>query len=368
MVNLSLALAFVLSFLFSPGGRLLNILIGTPVLQQNLPTYQSLLLLAFVNYWIPTVLIFFILRLFRAECWLRSCKGIRVLLGLSNLLLVLYAIIRIFSTTIEGGGATFVIMSFGPLIVWPALAMIAISFGWLTIRSFQQRGVAPQSNYRAPGLRDFVSLTIALIIPVLGMVSILIYSEPFKLAREADKVFQDCCKEAGEKFISAPNNVQSVYLDQDYFESFYSNNNVKGVYSGHSFGPIGGLFVNNGLKFYEKKNDYQQTGNNIEKYRKYIANDTKGEPVNEVTSDYGVFQKSLMSEGKNNLQLHGTEISVRNMKTGQTIATLKYFVNQRHRTICGPTHGGNFDTSDFVRRALNLKEFVPYDPSKPKKQ
>lgn len=79
MVNIALALVFAISSLFSPGGRILGMALGGPVLQ-SLPPYQGHLLLAFANYWIPAVLAYLLLRLARADSWLRprkatSCSG-----------------------------------------------------------------------------------------------------------------------------------------------------------------------------------------------------------------------------------------------------------------------------------------------------
>ena len=93
MLNIALAFAFAFSSLLSPGRRILQLAIDGPVLQSLTP-YQGHLLLAFANYWVPVVLSYLILRFLRAESWLRPRPASHVLLGLANILLILYIVSR----------------------------------------------------------------------------------------------------------------------------------------------------------------------------------------------------------------------------------------------------------------------------------
>ena len=238
MTNIALALAFVLSSLLSPGGRVLRMIIDEPVLQ-SLPPHEGYLLLAFANYWIPAVLVYALFRLTKAFDWLRPCKAIHVLFGLANVLIVLYVTVRIFASTVQGGGASFAVMSFAPFIIFPAWAMLAIGLVWLVTRSIRNHSEPIHTESHAIGFSERIALILILVIPVGVVVSALYLTDnaPLKLANEAEELFLERCKEAGERIIEAPQNVQSVYLDRDGGQ--YFNNIVNGVYGGHGGSILG---------------------------------------------------------------------------------------------------------------------------------
>lgn len=360
MANIALALAFALSSLFSPGGKILHWAIEPPLLQ-SLPPYQGHLLLAFANYWVSAVLTYLLLRLLRADSWLRPRPAIHVLLGLANTLIVLYVATRIFASTIQGGGASFAVMSLAPIVIIPAWIMLAAGLLWLLVRSIRNRQEALPSSPRSLSIGNVVGGIAALGIPAMAIASTLFLAEdaPFRLAKEAEQFFNEKCKSAGERIVDTPQNVQSVYLDRDggqYFDSI-----VKGVYGGSGGGILGEPLVNSGwLLYFEKQNDRQRIDGSTTKYRKHALKDWKGEPIEELTSEYGVFQKSLVSDSdEKKLGVRGTEVTIKNLKTEQVIATLAYFTSSRHRTICGQSGDGRFGVSDFVRKSLNLTRQFP---------
>lgn len=359
MANLALALAFVISFLLSPGGRILRMLVDAPVLQ-SLPPYQGHLLLAFANYWIPAVLIYVMLRMASGNNWLRPRTAIHALLGLGNVLLVFYVAARTFASTIQGGGASFVVMSFAPFVLWPALSMLAIGLGWLVVRTIRQRKEPFQKTARSFSLGDGIALVALVGIPCSAVASTLFFAEnaPFRLAREAEKTFQNLCGSAGEKILETPQGVESVYLDPNGTE--YFQDIVKGVYGGHGSSTLGDTLVFQGQVLYFEETNFRQKNNTAARYLKHGLRDWKGEPGEELTSNFGVFQKSAVSDAvEKKLGVRGKEVAIRNLRTGQTTATLTYFTSQRHRTICGHSGDGRFDVRDFIQRALNLTQRFP---------
>lgn len=283
------------------------------------------------------------------------------MLGLANVLIVLYVAARVFASTVQGGGVSFVVMSFAPFIILPAWSMLGIGLGWLVVRSIRSRNEPTRSNPRAFGIGDAIALIAVLGIPAAVVASTLFLADnaPFRLAKEAEVLFHERCKSAAERIIGTPQDVQSVYLDRDGREDF--DNIVKGVYGEHGSGILGEPLVNGGwLLYFEKQNDRQRLDGSIAKYRKHVLRDWKGEPVEELTSEYGVFQKALVSDDdEKRLGVRGTEVTVKNLKTGQIIATLTFFTSSRHRTICGQSGDGHFGVSDFVRRSLNLTRRFP---------
>lgn len=355
MANLALALAFLISFLINPGGRALQLFIDPPILQ-SLPTYQGHLLLAFANYWVPATLIYFMARALKLDTWLRPNRIIRNLFGTANVLLILYVAARIASSTVEGGGASFVVASFSPFIILPAGVMIAIGFIWLIFRSFKQADKEANNYVRNPSSRDGIGLFVSLGIPLFVFLYILYISDnaPLKVAGEAETLFNEKCKSSGEKIYMKPIDVESVYFDPDggaYFQGI-----VNGVYRGNGGGIIAEPMLRGGyLRYYEKNNDRQRIDGSAEKYRRYTLDNRKGEPVTELGSIYGVFRNNIVSEDENKqYDLGGTEVVIKNIKTNEIVSELTYYISKKHRKICGPTTDGNFHVSEFIRRSLNL--------------
>lgn len=347
MVNIALAIGFAVASLFSPGRRLLALFVDGPVFQSLAP-YQGHLLTAFASYLVPAVLAYVLLRLSHAERWLRPRPAIHVLLGLGNVALILYVSMRTLASTVQGGGASFAVLQLAPLIIFPAWALLAVGLVWLLVRSFRTRPEGGDATARSWGAGETIGVTVVLGVPLVGLAWTLYLSSdaPFRLAREAERAFQQRCATAGQKFYGHPQDVQSIYLDRDggsYFENI-----VDGIYGAHGGGILGEPLVNSGfLLYFEKPNDRQRQDGSTAKYRRHGFRDWKGEPLEELTSEFGVFQRSLVTEEEKKLGLSGTEVTVKGLRSEQVIASAVVFTSSRHRAICG--HAGNtrFAVSDF---------------------
>jgi len=349
--------------LFSPGGRVLRATLGQPLLQ-GLPPYQAHLLLAFANYLIPAVVFYGSLRLLHAETWLRHRTRTSGLLGAANVLFVLYVAARTFASTIEGGGASFAVMSYGVLVVWPALLMLIVGLGTLAYRSIQQRADPPEAASRPFGIGEGLILIAAVAVPGSVAVFTLFLAEdaPIRLAREADAVFQSLCQSAGEKIAVAPQSVEGVYLEPNserYFDKI-----AKGTYAGHGSGQVGNPLVFTGFLRYFEESNARRSVPGAARYLKHGLNDWKGAPEDALTSNYGIFQEKIDigNHGGSDVKvlgIEGTQVVVKDLRTGQITATLTYFTNARLRKICGHSGADRFSVRDFIKRALNLTPRFP---------
>jgi hypothetical protein len=236
MINITLAVAFALAFLLSPGRRILQLTIDGPVFQ-SLPAYQAHLLLVFANYWVPAVLVYLTLRVFRAELWIRPRPAIHLLLGLANVLLVIYILLRTFASSVEGGGASFLVMSFAPYVIIPARIMLTIGLVWLAVRSNRERKKQPHIIPKRLGVGGIFGIIMVLALPAAVIAWSLFLEEKshFRIAAEAERAFHERCAEAGERIFDVPQNVQSVYFDPDWAR--YFENIIQGVYSGQGEAP-----------------------------------------------------------------------------------------------------------------------------------
>jgi hypothetical protein len=181
---------------------------------------------------------------------------------------------------------------------------------------------------------------------------------PFRLAQEVEQVFQQRCAMAGEKIYEQPQNVQSIYLDHDV--GAYFNDIKNGRHGGYGSGPLGGPLVYRGfLLYYETRNDRQKSDGGGARYLWHALNDRNGEPEEELTSEYGVFRKSLVTDDERKLGLSGTEVTIKNLRNDRVVASLVFFTNSRGWAICGHSGNGRFDISDFIIRSLNLTQRFP---------
>ena len=149
MFNVALGWAFLLSVAASPGGKFLAAVFETSALR-TIPSYQVALAGVFANYWVSTLLIYILLVATRAERFLKPSNGIHLLFGLANGVLCFFAAMRVFATTVEGGGGAFVLASFGALITVPALCVLLIATIWLIARSISLRTDSTITDAQAP--------------------------------------------------------------------------------------------------------------------------------------------------------------------------------------------------------------------------
>ena len=354
LANISLALAFTISSLFSIGGKLLVWLFSEPLLR-SIPPYQGHLFNVLANYWIPAFLIYLAFRLTRAGKRLFPNTAIQVLIGLGNFLLILYVSARALASAVQGGGASFVVAQFSPMVVLPGRGLLIIGLVWLLVRAFQQKTV----GWKFDGFRNFEKAMIFVFCAVPTSYSAYFYiaeDGPFRLAREAKNVFEKKCVMAGEVLPQEPvGEMQSLYLDNDWSSRFGVKN---GVLSDGGGGILGEPLVNSGwLLFFETKNQYGRQPGKFKKYsfadgRKWVYGDT-------LTSKYAVFVKDMVTDVDPRLKVGGAQVSIVDLEANKTIASTTYFVSRRDGKFCGDIPSGYFDTGEFIRRALALKMQYP---------
>ena len=364
--NLSLAIAFTLSFLWSPGSKLVLSLLEAPVLQ-SIARYKAHVLTSLANYWVVAVLVYIALRLAKAERWLKFRPAITAVLAIGNALLILYLVPRILASTVEGGGASFVVATFSPFFVLPARALFLVGFVWLAVRSVSPRHTqAPQrQEFNVP---EYVGLAIAFAVPIAYVATLYLGQDaPLRLAREARALMSERCVLAGERIRMRPSTeVRGLFLQingGDRYEQIKD-----GVYQASGGGTFGDPLVHGGLiLFFETLNDAGRSsddGGRL-KYRRYGAGDFRGQPTNDAESEFGVFHADLTTEPERRLGIRGTELTVMDLRTNDVLATTTYFVSSRDRRFCGETSGGSFDATQFVMRALDLKKRYPIASDNP---
>lgn len=326
-----------------------------------LPVYQGLLLNAFFNYLIPIALIYVALRYSRIERKIAWSKVARVSLGIGNGLFVAFLVLRIFSATVEGGGAGYVVQSFARYVVWSAEVLWAIGVAALVSHSLKNPTAVDATTSPDFGNRGRLVVVAVLVLPSILLVSMLYLGKdaPLRISREAKAAFQEHCKTAGEVILQSPTGVQSLYLEPDSSARF--GGIVDGRYRNVSASILGEPLTNSGLlAYFEKKNPLLEKDPSAPKFTRFLMKERKFETIDGLTSEYGVFQRSLVSdEEKNRLQLGGTEVVIKNIRDGSVVATLTYFTSRKHAMVCGQSGNGEFGVDLFILRALKLTRQFP---------
>lgn len=177
--------------------------------------------------------------------------------------------------------------------------------------------------------------------------------------------FNEKCKVAGEQVLRKPTGVvEGLFFQRDGGEHY--DHIQAGQYSGAGGGTLAEPLVNSGLlKFAESPNHLYLTPEDKSfKYRRRGFMDPNGQPVNDIQSEYGYFYKYVTSEDERSRGLLGSELSIRDLRSGELLAKTTYFVNQGHRRFCGVPTDGHFNATRFIIKALDLSKRYPsaWDP------
>jgi hypothetical protein len=168
MFNISLAWAFLISFHFSIGGKFLSIIMPLNALK-TLPVYQQNIAIIFANYWLPAILIYILFKLISTRNILQPNTGIQILLGSANIVLVIYACMKVFASSIQGGGASFALASVSSYIVTPCKIALYGGMLWLIIRSLILKlnsNNSPSELVKQPVLKSVSSIfAITMLLP-----------------------------------------------------------------------------------------------------------------------------------------------------------------------------------------------------------
>lgn len=297
---------------------------------EALPREQAATALLLIRYVLPAFFFYPMLRGARAECWLRPSAWTHRLLWVANVLVAIWLLSRLLAGMVQGGGGSYVVQTLAPFVVLPASVLYAVTFVWIIARSLR-----PPAEWLARQpltfgeVTAFIAFVAIAISPVVWL--LVVRDAPFRIAWSAQRMFAARCSEAGGRFAQpAAERPRRVFVDHDVAWSY--GKIKEGLFRYRSFGSLAEPLVNSGcLVFFERTSD--RAGEF--KYTRYAGNERVGTPVNVLESRDGVFRRELVSDEKKRVGLDGTELSVRDRKTSQPIASLTYFVMRRQGDSAG---------------------------------
>jgi len=270
----------------------------------------------------------------------------------------------IFLTEMPGASSSKMVAGLGPgFAVWiVGLVLLQVSSQYL--EQAEGAGTAlPPHNWRL-NASGWISAALAVLAPPVAFME---YSQgrdaPARIQQERSAALEAHCRTAGEKLIRAPEAaVRGLHFSRD---SFITYAQVKdGRYQDYRHGEIGHDMVAQGwLDFAEVHNNPMladtQKGQSV---RRFEGGDAVGRQGNDITAAYGLVEHWLadadggeITRREKKLGIDGIEFAIRHLKSGETLATTRIFTFDADQRFCGAAPNGQFDTREFVIRALHLK-------------
>ncbi len=346
MIQLSIVLAFIIGGLISPGGKILKLFFSFPTLKAMSLLEQSSLAIT-VHYLIPASLIYLTFRLLKIDTKLKFQTSVSSLFSIAIFIYLSYFGLRLFASTIPGGGASFAVRSLSPYIIFPAWGLMLIGIIKLLIDSAKMpKGT---KKYFPLSFHEIFTLSIPFVFTALLISSMFIRPNgPLRLAFNEQKIFDEKCVMAKEEIFHIPQNLIGVYTDETggaRFEKIDNNN----IYRSYGSGMWGNRLYRDGtIPFVETKN--YRNDNNEYRYLYYDADNPRGIKTNKLKSNYGVYwQRSNVP----NSSIQETIITVTNLENDEQVATTTYYTSKQLFKVCGNIVDKNLRDSDFIKRVFS---------------
>ena len=354
LANISVGLAFLFSSAVPLGSIFTKHVLSGPVVWETTGIARQLPVLM-GNYWIPAILIYLLLRYRRFLARFDVSRGPQILVGVGNAVLVLYMLLRLAAATIPGGGASFVVAGIGSLLLaLPGYICLLIGVVLLFSKRISTPGDGESTTPAVTlGVIEGLGLVTACFVPLAS--GVWMYagaSSPFRIARNAEELFDRRCSATGEKIYRRIPSARGLYLEKDEVVGYDGLRD--GVYQGVGFGSIGGRLQGIGLiEFYEtRRPDNRKTAASDGAYLRFMRKGGPPAVVGELESEYALTWREMATPAEKALKISGSEYVLIERKSGERLASAVYFVSHLHRKICGHTGGNSYSPIEFVQRAI----------------
>ena len=380
MLNIAIALAFILSVLFKPAQLLLDLVIGLPVVG-ILPLWERLFVMVIFDLWFPAVLIYLALKIIPCANKFRPTGGENAFLFISNLIFLSIACISIYASLIPGGGIGLLVGLVVFIPKWFALIGSSIVLIKILIRKPEVTYPDPHDGATNLTWRDkFISLAviekasigIVGFLPVTIAMGFLIIGQnsPAKITYKNYSRMNELCSTAGEKIFKVLKNVDGLYWDNEGgimvqipgvgYKPFF-----RGRYQG-GHGSAGDelAWVRGRIYLYIEKPNRPRDNNDPQNYKyirytntanEYASNlqSTNKEYVNYLLSTVGIIRTRLSNKDDEKFGLESYEIAVRVLATGEITATNRFTYNKKTGQFCGQVDANSNCEMCFINRAID---------------
>ena len=337
IANLSIALSFVLATVFSTGA-ILQSAVGLRSRIPVLSSFQIQLVEIITAYWLPTIVVYALVRITGFDSRLRSNSRSHAFILLGNAIFCAYVVKQGTATT------AYEYLAMGILFIAPAFILYAIALFTLKSNVAWSR----QKERKPIGVVEVMAVVFLAISPVAYLSSAIHMEDLYNVP-----TFSSLCKQAAIKRVSTVERPSGVLILFDYFSHYSSN----------SGGKAFSLLNQRLFEFVEVSrpsdnyHGYFSTAK-FERIRRDSDNrDTKFvyEPIEVPSAEYEVRVTDLAMPDWLQLKLHGYRIDIRRAKDQALIGYAQYYWSSREKAACPPEiTDGNF-VEDFIAGTLGAK-------------
>jgi hypothetical protein len=338
-LNLSVFVAFWLSFL-EPGIRALEALLGMPV-RDNLPTSDESLLHAYLDWFIPAFLLYFLFRFAQFSKWFRVTPATHTQLLVANALIV--SLFFLAASGDPSAGIVFAIFLGLPAIVFSLTGTLTLIFKATAAKE------SKNPSWREPfSARELYSSTlIALLVSFVfgGPVFLSKNSGVQLLSKNRDWISENC-KSAG---VRISRKFSGALLIDESMERNIGQWKLPGMRETDrkQFKQL--LLDESAVSRVEwREFDYRSK---TWKYFSYQRGNPDRVLIDAPSARYVIGTKRIVDkEVSETRNVSGESISISDVSTGRAIATLTYFSSRYPQAYCGQSIG-EFDLVGFISQA-----------------
>lgn len=359
LLNLSLGISFLLSSVF-PIGKLFLSITGFSTALSALANHEAYVIASIAKYWVPTILLYIGFRVTRIDIRIKPSATTSTLVLIGNILCMLYLSVRIFASTIEGGGPSFLVASFSIFIIGPAILLYVIGFINLLKKISSTPKQEPENKSSEKLTKhDPIIIILLLLIPIAAFIKL-----PLGKVVAVKSSYSLACNTAEIKIIEKVSRAKSAALMPDSFTVVARDRKSE-------TGPWSHFILNQSLLEYielpKPENSelvsslplvkMTTTGDRI--LRSTYGSDQQTqynfEPISEISAEYIISEKIIPVEHGKELGIGGSRIEIHRRSDNKLIAYAQYFWSNKEFKACpAEAHNGLF-VFKFIAEALNVK-------------
>jgi hypothetical protein len=342
IANLSVALSFILATLFSTGA-ILQSAVGLRSRIPVLPSFQIQLIEIITAYWLPTIVVYALIRITGFDSRLIANGRSHALILFGNAIYCAYLVKQGTSTTAYEYFAKEI------LFIVPTFIVYAIA-----IFTLKSNGVWTRQREREPvSVVEVMAVVFLAITPVAYLSSAIHIKDVYKIP-----TLSSLCNQATIKRVITVERPSGIFIPYNYF-SHYSTNTGGKAFSLlnqrlFEFVEVGRLSDNYNGHFSTAKFERIRLDSD-NKDTKFIY-----EPIEVPSAEYEIRVTDLALPDWLQLKLHGYRIDIRRVKDQALIGYAQYYWSSREKTACpSEIADGNF-VEDFIAGTLGAKSQISW--------
>lgn len=285
---------------------------------------------------IPMIIIYLVLKKLNIQERLKNTKSVKIILIVISITFVLYIILLALSTTIQGGGITFVIKILFIKYVYPVLVILFLIVLFIIIKeliksrknSYEYVSLKAHKKTKFLTIGVFLCLFLVFVNPYGNIIKNIKVNNELKSLFESEKnaaLLRNI--KSNEQNNENINNFKSIFIENNFGRE-YCKIDKFGNYSSFSGGQMSfSRFVKDYDLTFEILNDNKKTNGEF-KYRQINKFDNAALNKN-LQSKYSFVSNQIYSENS----IVGTNVKIVELESNKVIAESFYFVSVKTKKV-----------------------------------